>query len=181
MSESSVRYSTFPRTELPPTFVTGLVHVFRAHGDAIETLRLEKGLTSDEVLSVLRKDLLGLGFEVEAGKRKQDKIERPVFFGENGAATLRYEIDAYHPVWRCGLEVEAGRAWMGNAVYRDLIQAMVMVQVDWLALAVPNAYKYQSGGKQAISNDYANACGVADALFGHSRATMPYRLMIIGC
>jgi len=60
-------------------------------------------------------------------KRKADKIERPVFYGENGIPTLRYEIDAYHPDWRCGLEVEAGRGWMGNAVYRDLIQAAVMV------------------------------------------------------
>jgi hypothetical protein len=64
--------------------VADLVQVFRSQGSTIETRRLEKGLTSDEVLSVLRKDLVGLGFEVEAGKRKRDKIERPVFFGENG-------------------------------------------------------------------------------------------------
>jgi hypothetical protein len=32
--------------------------------------------------------------------------------------------------------VEAGRAWMGNAIYRDLLQALVMVQVDHLILAV---------------------------------------------
>jgi hypothetical protein len=60
---------------------------------------------------------------------------RPVFFGENGMPTLSYQIDAYHPEWRAGLEVEAGRAWMGNAIYRDLIQALVMVQVDHVVLA----------------------------------------------
>ncbi len=180
MSNTQLRYSTFPRTEPPPRFVTDLVDVFRSQHRDIDTHRLKKGLTSDEVLAVLRNDLVGLGFEVEASKRKRDKIERPVFFGENGIPTVRYEIDAFHSEWRCGLEVEAGRAWMGNAVYRDLIQAMVMVQVDWLALAVPNAYKYQSGGKQSISKDYLNACGVADALFGHSRVSMPYRLVVIG-
>ena len=77
------------------------------------------------------------------------KIDRPVFFGENGIPALRYQIDAYHPVWKCGLEVEAGRAWMGNAIYRDLIQALVMVQVEHLVLAVSNVYRYQSGGKAA--------------------------------
>ncbi len=46
-----------------------------------------------------------------------------------------------------------------------------MVQVDWLVLAVPNAYKNQSGGKQSIS---------ADALYGHSRVAMPYRFVIVG-
>jgi len=30
---------------------------------------------------------------------------------------------------------------MGNAIYRDLIQALVMVQVDHLVLAVSNIYK----------------------------------------
>ena len=54
------------------------------------------------------------------------------------------------------------------------------VEVDWLAIAVPNAYKHRSGGKQATSGDYANACGVADAVYGHSRVTMPYRLIVIG-
>jgi hypothetical protein len=180
MGDTSLRYSTFPRTEPPPRFAAELVEVFRIHRGDIDTHHLKKGLTSDEVLAILRKDLVSLGFEVEASKRKRDKIERPVFFGENGMPTVRYEIDAYHPHWRCGLEVEAGRAWMGNAVYRDLIQAMVMVEVDWLALAVPNAYKYQSGAKQSTSKDYLNACGVADALFGHSRVTMPYRLIVVG-
>jgi hypothetical protein len=49
----------------------------------------------DQVLQVLRPQLEALGFQVEAGKSKEQKIERPVFFGENGAPTLRYQIDAY--------------------------------------------------------------------------------------
>ena len=174
------RFSTFPRTEPPPAFILRLAELFQEQSPQIDTVKLDKGLKSDEVLAVLRPGLLELGFEVEAGKRKEEKIERPVFFGENAVATVRYEIDAYQPKWRCGLEVEAGRAWMGNAVYRDLVQAMVMVEVDWLALAVPNTYKYTSGKRPAQSQDYDNTCGVADALFGHSRVRMPYRLAVIG-
>ncbi|MFM8270904.1 MAG: hypothetical protein ACKODX_01005 [Gemmata sp.] len=132
------------------------------------------------MLTVLRPDLLSLGFQVEAGKADQDKIARPVYFGQNGEPTLAYEIDAYHAEWRCGLEVEAGRAWMGNAVYRDLIQAMLMVQVDTLVLAVPNSYKYQSGGKEAVSPDYTRTVNLARALFGHSRVQFPYGLGVIG-
>jgi len=45
----------------------------------ISTVELEKGLTSDVVLQHIRPELESLGFEVEAGKRKEQKIERPVF------------------------------------------------------------------------------------------------------
>jgi hypothetical protein len=154
--------------------------VFRRHETAISTTELKKGLTSNEALTVVRDDLIALGFQVEAGKQKADKIQRPVFFGENGQPTLNYEIDAYHPAWRCGLEVEAGRAWMGNAIYRDLLQGLVMVQVDFLVLAVPNAYKYLSGGRPVISSDYNSAVNVAQTLFGHTRVRLPYGLVVIG-
>lgn len=141
---------------------------------------LSKGLTSDAILRLMALDLQTVGFNVETGKHKHEKIERPVFYGENGTPTLNYQIDAYHSGWRLGLEIEAGRAWMGNAVYRDLIQAAVMVGVDILVLAVPNVYKYYSNGKPLASRDYENTTSVADALYGHNRIRMPYRLVVIG-
>jgi hypothetical protein len=78
------------------------------------------------------------------------------------------------------LEVEAGRAWKGNAIYRDLIQALVMVQVDTLILAVPNTYKYQSSGKLVTSTDYLNTVNVAQTLYSHTRMQFPYSLVVIG-
>lgn len=177
---SSIRFSTFPRTAPPPVFVPDIVSVFEAHSPGISTVELAKGLTSDQVLARVRPGLIELGFEVEAGKRNQDKIKRPVFFGDDGSAELQYEVDAYHAALRCGLEVEAGRAWMGNAVYRDLIQACVMVEVDYLVLAVPQIYKYESGGKTALSEDYEKTRSVADALFAHSRIQLPYQLVLLG-
>ncbi len=180
MKTSTIRFSTFPRTEPPPGFVEDVVAVFRQHEGEIATETNAKGLKSDDVLAVLGPDLASLGFQVEASKKKVDKLERPVFFGENGVPTLRYEIDAYHPQWKCGLEVEAGRGWMGNAVYRDLVQAAVMVGVDHLCLAVANVYRYRSSGKPAASRDYENTKQVAEAIYGHSRLSLPYNLILIG-
>ncbi len=171
---------SYPQTEPPVPFVEKVVSVFCKHLAAIGTLELEKGLSSDSVLAQLREDLLLLGFVAESGKKTGEKIERPVFFGENGIASLRYEIDAFHSEWRCGLEIEAGRAWMGNAVYRDLIQALVMVDVDTLLLAVPNAYRYTSNGRSVVSKDYENTVSIANALYGHSRMRLPYNLVVIG-
>ncbi|WP_310394425.1 hypothetical protein [Hymenobacter sp.] len=171
---------SYPQTEPPAPFVEKIVSVFRQHLDAIGTIELKKGLSSDAVLALLRDDLLLLGFVAEAGKRATEKIARPVFFGENGVPSLRYEIDAFHSEWRCGLEIEAGRAWMGNAVYRDLIQALVMVEVDTLVLAVPNTYRYVTKDKGVISKDYENTVSIANALYGHSRMRLPYNLVVIG-
>lgn len=180
MPKTAVRFTSYPRTEPPPHFVATVVEAFRTAEAEISSETLSKGLTSDAVLAVLHTQLEAIGFQVETGKLREQKIDRPVFFGENGIPTLRYQIDAYHPTWRCGLEVEAGRAWMGNAVYRDLIQALVMVQVDHLILAVPNAYKYVSGGKPARSTDYENTRDVAEALYSHTRVRLPYGLTVIG-
>ncbi|WP_052958274.1 hypothetical protein [Aquamicrobium sp. LC103] len=170
---STIRFSTFPRTEPPPGFTEKLVAVFQTRENSIATADLVKGLTSNEVLQILREDLMRMGFQVEQGKMVADRIKRPVFFGENGAATLQYEVDAFHPEWRCGLEIEAGRASEGNAIYRDLIQALVMVNLDCLVLAVPNGYRRKSLGRTVVSKDYARTCAVADALFGHTRIRMP--------
>lgn len=177
---SNIRFSSFPRTEPPPFFTMPIVEGFRSAEASICTRSLEKGLTSDTVLGELRPSLVRLGFSVEASKQNADKIKRPVFFGENGQAELQYEIDAFHKEWKCGLEVEAGRGWMGNAVYRDLIQALVMVELEVLVLAVANTYKYKADGRVAVSKDYENTIAVADALFGHSRIRMPYKLVVIG-
>ncbi len=69
---------------------------------------------------------------------------------------------------------------MGNAVYRDLIQAAVMVGVEHLCLAVSNVYRYKSSGRPAASRDYENARQLAEALYGHSRLRLPYNLVLIG-
>lgn len=174
--KNEVNHIHFPRTEPPPSYTGNIVSVFENHLEEIGTLEQQDGLRSDEVLSALRPDLKDIGFDVEEGKKEDEKIKRPVFFGEGGEPTLKYEVDAYHEEWNCGLEVEAGRACQGNAIYRDLIQAMVMVRVDVLALAIPNLYKWKSGSNP----DFEKTKSVAEALYGHSRVELPYGLFLIG-
>jgi len=175
-----MHFCTFPRTEPPSSFVTSVMDTFRNHEKEIGTASLDKGLSSDRVMAILRTDLEALGFKLEADKTASGKLKRPVFFGEDGRPSRQYEIDGYHPEWRCGIEIEAGRAWMGNAVYRDLIQALVMVELEHLILAVPLGYRYLNSGKPVISRDYENTTSVADALYSHTRIKMPYRLTLIG-
>ena len=118
MATSMVRFLCFPQTEPPPPFVPSIVEAFKECEASICTSALPKGLTSDEVLQVVGPRLAALGFQIEKSKKRAGKINRPVFYGENGKPALNYQIDAYNETWRCGLEIEAGRGWMGNAVYR---------------------------------------------------------------
>lgn len=175
-----MHFSSFPRTEPPSHFVDQVMKVFASHSSEIGTEDLPKGMDSNAVMATLRNDLCGLGFKIESGKSAASKLKRPVFFGQDGKPSRQYEIDGFHPEWHCGIEVEAGRAWMGNAVYRDLVQAMVMVDLKHLILAVPLGYRYKSVGKSVVSKDYENTVTVADALFSHTRIKMPYGLTVIG-
>jgi hypothetical protein len=117
------------------------------------------------------------GFQAEAGKAGADRIDRPVFFGEDGRPTLRYK-----PKGRCGLEIEAGRAWMGNAVYRDLVQGLVMCRSTIYILAVPDGHRCKSDGRDTVSNDSKNTVEVALALLASPRVRMRilYGLTAIG-
>jgi hypothetical protein len=102
-------------------------------------------MESNNVLAVIAGHLRELGFDAEAGKQKAGKLPRPVFFGDEGAYLRTYEIDAFEPKEGIALEVEAGRATMGNAIYRDLIQWSLIVDARFLVLAVPVEYRYKSG------------------------------------
>jgi hypothetical protein len=172
------RFTSFPKTKPSPPFVHKVFNVFAAHEITISTRGLAKGLESDRVIQMVGPDLEKIGFEIELEKKR--KIPRPVFFGEMGMPSLRYDIDGYHKEWRCGIEVEAGRALGGNAIFRDLFQAMVMTDIDHLILAVPLCYRRKSGGKLTEYEDYRKTVSIAEALYGHDRIRMPYGLSIIG-
>lgn len=180
MTGSTIRYFSYPLTQPPPDFADDVASVFRKYEDKIGTEHIEDGLTSDEVLSEIRPELVDLGFNVESGKAEEDKIRRPVLFGEDGEADLQYYVDAYNESWKCGLEVEAGRAWKGNAIYRDLVQALVMVKVEVLILAVPNVYKYRRNNRISENPAFDKTRSVIETLFSTHRFSSPYDVILIG-
>jgi len=176
---STIRYTSFPSTQPPPHFAKPIADAFTVSESFIAT-ESGCGLISNEVLKIVRPNLINLGFDVEGSPGSQSKIHRPVYYGEFGNPTLNYQVDAYHPAWKCGIEIEAGRSLMGNAVYRDLIQAMIMTQIDHLIIAIPNSYKYKSSGRTTISRDYEKSCEIARALYGHDRVALPFGLTLLG-
>jgi len=175
-----IRYSTFPKTVPPDSLAIDVVAVFKYHLETISTVELKKGHKSDKILQILSSDLKKIGFDVEMGKSKDKKIHRPVFFGENGEQTVKYEIDAYHKERKFGPEIEAGRAWKGNAVYRDIVISLLLIDVEHLILAVPLTYKYKSKKKDLANTDYKYAKNLIDNLYSQTRFKLPYNLTLIG-
>ena len=50
---------------------------------------------------------------MESGKKKEQKISRPVLVGENGASRVSYEIDAFHDGLGIAVEVASPRSEKG--------------------------------------------------------------------
>ncbi|HVF74195.1 MAG TPA: hypothetical protein VM938_04040 [Acidimicrobiales bacterium] len=136
-------------------------------------------LSSDSVLAALRDGLVTLGFTVEAGKKKADRIRRPVLFGEQGIERVAYEVDAVHDELGVVVEVEAGRGARGNAVYRDLIRTSLIVGADYLALGVMQAYHHMSGGRRIMVASYFDAKAQIDAIYASGRLQLPFEGLLL--
>ena len=68
----SSRFTYFPRTRPHPEYLGSITSLFDNH--EISTEKLKKGLTSDGVLSFLCDDLISLGFDIETGKKREQKV-----------------------------------------------------------------------------------------------------------
>jgi hypothetical protein len=176
------RWRYFPSYAAPPAWVDSLVSVFNSNQAQIDSaVVFEKRMESDDVLSVVAPGLADLGFAVEQGQKKVGKLPRPVFFGDEGTFLRTYEIDAFEPQHGIALEVEAGRATMGNAIYRDLIQGSLMVDARFLVLAVPVEYRYKSGVRTTREPSYTKTYSVVEAIYGSPRLSLPFEgLLLIG-
>ena len=163
----------YPIREAPPQWAHDFVQAVAGTRTAIDSADVSD-LTSDRVLAELRPGLQTLGFRVESGKQQHDRIRLPVLFGDHGAPRLTYEVDAVHEGLGVVVEVEAGRGARGNAVYRDLIRASLIVDARFFALGVMREYRHMSGGRQIKVGSYHDAKGLLDAIFASQRLRLPF-------
>lgn len=179
-SDSYPRWTYFPRSAAPPSWVDPVVDVFREQQRQIDSSSVQ-GLQSDGVLAELASGLRALGFEVESGKAREDKIRRPVLFGDSGAERVSYEIDAWHGELGAVVEVEAGRGWMGNAIYRDLIRTSLIVGARFLVLAVMSEYRYKSSGRVQTNESFVLTRDQLDAVYASGRLSLPFEgVLLVG-
>ena len=135
----SIQYQYFPKSSKIPDFLSQLILVFQQKDEYITSSRFQ--LESNTILQTLSDGIMRLGYKVEISKRANDKIRIPVLFGRNGILEKYFEVDCYNSIKKVVVEIEAGRAVSNYQFLKDLFQACVMQDVDYLVIAVRNIYR----------------------------------------
>lgn len=135
-----IRYQFFPRSIGITKPICDVISAFKnveniiSSSDGVE-------LKSDEVLALLRPNLEAINFSVEKNKKSDGKIDVPVLFGYNNNVDKYFNADALSEDGRIVVEVEAGRATENNQFLKDIFEASMMFDVEYLVLAVRNIYR----------------------------------------
>ncbi len=146
----------YPSRTQAPRWVAAVVAAFADVREMIDS-RTNHGVTSDAALAMLRPGLTRLGFDVEVSKSRADKLTRPVLFGEAGASVVAYEVDGFNREHGIVLEVEAGRGAANNADYRGLDRTSLMVDAEYLVLAMMLQYSGGGNTDQELRADEGSA------------------------
>ena len=134
-----IQYQFFPRSQGITNEIQGIIDCFKNVEDEINSEIKE--LKSNDVLDKVRPFLEQKKFKVETGKGKNDKIDVPVLFGKNNNVDKSFYADALSEDGRIVIEVEAGRATENNQFLKDVFEACMMFDVEYLVLAVRNVYR----------------------------------------
>lgn len=173
MSEGYPSWFYFPSRERPPAWARQFVDAVASRREEIDSATVD-GLTSDTVLAALAPALVPLGYRVEAGKRVADRIRLPVLFGDGGRERVAYEVDAFQNELGVVVEIEAGRGARGNAVYRDLIRASLLLDARCLALGVMNTYRHNLRDRRVSVESFREAKDQLDAVYASDRLRLPF-------
>ena len=134
-----IQYQFFPRSQGIISEIQAVIKSFLSVEKEIDSTLNE--LKSNDVLKKVRPLLEKNNFTVETGKGKSEKIDVPVLFGKNNNVDKSFYADALSNDGRIVIEVEAGRATENNQFLKDIFEACMMFDVEYLVLAVRNVYR----------------------------------------
>ena len=141
-----INWSFFPKTDPLPEVLNDPIKIFEKNHRKIDSTKNDTNklrLSSDKVLKVVEEDFIKAGFDIETGEKKIEKIRVPVLYGHQGTIAQAFEVDGWHKDKKIVLEIEAGRAYSNHQFLKDIFEASVMVNIDYLVLAVRNIYNNQ--------------------------------------
>lgn len=171
-----IKFQFFPRSRGLDERMKAIVEVFRnadkAHSDQ---------MCSNEMLALIRPSLERIGFRVERGKHKSEKIDVPVLFGEDNEVDKAFCADAISEDGKIVLEVEAGRAVRNNQFLKDIFQACMMFGVEYLVLAVLDEYRFKGKSGAGVSRDYSEVRTFLETMYVSNRLRLPLQgILLIG-
>lgn len=173
-----INYQFFPRSQGVTPQIDEIISCFKK----IEsTLDASDHLRSNDVLALVRPHLEEIGFRVETGKKLEEKIDVPVLFGENNTVDKSFFADAISGDGKIVIEVEAGRALANNQFLKDIFQACMMFEVEYLVIAVLNEYKFNVSGRETSTKDFQEIRTFLETLYISNRLRLPLKgILLIG-
>lgn len=166
-----IQYQFFPRSQGITPEIRKVIDCFLQVSAEIDSET--KNLKSNEVLKCLNEPLSKIGYNVELSKSKEDKIDVPVLFGLDNKIDKSYNADALSEDGKIVIEVEAGRATENNQYMKDIFQACMMFEVEYLVVAVRNTYR---GHK-----DFEIVFTFLETLYISSRLHLPLKgILLVG-
>lgn len=164
-----LKYQLFPRSISILPEIKEVINCFENNYDKIKSP--ENKLSSNDVLKAIRLSLEKINFKVETGKTQIDKIKIPVLFSLNNKIDKFFDADAVSEDQRIVIEVEAGRAYVNNQFLKDIFQACMMPNVEYLILAVRNDYRGH--------DDFKNIFAFLETLYINSRLQLPLKGIVL--
>lgn len=172
MDKDIISWQHFPKHSPCSAFLRDIVACFEEVSSEIASLK-NVGQVSNDVLAKVRPGLEQLGFMVEASKLAEGKIKVPVLYGANGKVEKSFDADAFHPQQKVVVEVEAGRGVTNYQFLKDLFQACVMQDVEYVVIAVRLDYRG--------SSDYAKVVTFIETIYASNRLILPLKgILIVG-
>lgn len=166
-----IRFQFFPRSHGITSEAKQVIDCFKIVDSEISSDNLK--LNSNDVLEKLRPYLEGIDFKVETGKSRNEKIHVPVLFGYDNQVDKSFNADALSKDGKIVIEVEAGRAVANNQFLKDIFQACMMYEVEYLVIAVRNDYRG--------SDDFKKIYTFLETLYISSRLHLPLKgILLIG-
>jgi hypothetical protein len=134
-----IRFQFFPRSQGITKSIRDIITCFELEEDKIKSP--DFNLSSNEVLEVIRPHLEKIDFICETGKSREKKIHVPVLFGYDNKIDKSFNADALSKDGKIVIEIEAGRATENNQFLKDIFQACMMFEVEYLVIVVRNTYR----------------------------------------
>ena len=166
-----IKYQFFPRSRGVTNEIQKVIESFKAIESDIDSAM--NNLVSNEVLAKVRPYLEKQGYRVEIGKSTEEKIDVPVLFGRDNIIDKSFYADALSKDGRIVVEVEAGQATENHRFLKDIFEACMMFEVEYLVLAVRNIYR--------THDDFTRIYTFLEILYISGRLQLPLKgILLIG-
>jgi hypothetical protein len=167
-----MEYIYFPLNESIPENFNNLIEIFSSNHKIINSINddNENRRNSDAVLKVLAPQLESVGYLVEKSKKSDDKI---AFVYKDDTVSLTFEADAFHKEHKIAIEVEAGRAWDNKQFLKDIFEACLIDDIEYMVVAVRLLYRGR--------NDFDKVSSWLRAIYSSKKITLSFKgLLLIG-